>query len=102
MGTHTSSVTPGYTVDSNTTIVPGVIFWPTVLDAPSTGLRSGVVSLFTGVGTATMINFASFNLDASDVNSTVVFLIAGPTSFVASIPFAYSFTLYSLISKPMT
>ena len=102
IGTQISSVTPGYTVDSNTTIVPGVRFCPTVLDAPSTGLRSGVLSLLTGVGTATIINFASFNLEGSAVKSTVVFLIASPTSFVASIPLLYSLTLFSLISNPIT
>ena len=34
IGTQISSVTPGYTVDSKTTMVPGVRFCPTVRDAP--------------------------------------------------------------------
>ena len=89
-------------MDSKTTIVPAERFWPTVRDAPSTGRKSGVLSSFTGVGTATTINLASFNLVGSAVNSTVVSLIASPTSFVASIPFAYSFTRFSFISKPIT
>ena len=97
-----SSVTPGYTVDSKTTMVPGVRFWPTVREAPSTGRRSGVVSGFTGVGTATTMNLASFSRVGSEVKSTVVFLMASPTSLVASMPLAYSFTRFSLISKPIT
>jgi len=102
MGMQISSVTPGYTVDSKTTMLPGVRFWPTVRDAPSMGRRSGVVSGLTGVGTAMIRNFASFRREASDVNSTVVFLMASPTSLVASMPLAYSFTRFSLMSKPMT
>ena len=54
MGTQISSVTPGYTVDSKTTMLPFVRFLPTVRLAPSTGVRSGVWSAFTGVGTATI------------------------------------------------
>ena len=42
------------TVDSKTTMLPFVRFLPTVRLAPSTGVRSGEWSAFTGVGTATM------------------------------------------------
>ena len=49
-----------------------------------------------------MMNLASFRRLGSAVKSTVVFLIASPTSLVASIPLRYSFTRFSLISKPMT
>ena len=83
-------------------MLPSVRFCPTVREAPSMGRRSGVVSGFTGVGTATMRNFDSFRRDASAVNSTVVSLMAGPTSLVASMPLAYSLTRFSLMSKPMT
>ena len=78
------------------------MFWPTVRLAPSTGRKSGVLSLFTGVGTATTIKRASLSFLGSKVNSTEVFLIASPTSFVESIPFLYSLTRFSLISKPIT
>ncbi len=54
IGTQISSVTPGYTVDSYTTIESFVKFRPTILLAPSTGERSGVLSEFIGVGTATI------------------------------------------------
>ena len=54
IGTHISSVTPGYTVDSNTTIAPFVKFLPTILHALLTGFKSGVLSGLIGVGTATI------------------------------------------------
>ena len=72
---HTSSVHPGYTVDSYTTIVPFVKFLPTISDAPITGDKSGVWSIFTGVGTATIINFAFLSSVSSAVNFRVVFFI---------------------------
>ena len=97
-----SSVTPGYTVDSNTTIVPGVKFCPTVFEAPIIGLKSGLLSSLTGVGTATIINLARLKFPGSSVNSTVVSFIALPTSLVESMPFLYSFTLFLLISNPIT
>ena len=80
-----------------------VRFCPTKREAPSTGVRSGVWSSLTGVGTATMMNFASRSLFGSAVNSTVVSLIASsPTSFVGSMPFLYFSILASLKSKPIT
>ena len=42
IGTQTSSVTPGYTVDSYTTTEPFVKFLPNIWLAPSTGDRFGV------------------------------------------------------------
>ena len=54
IGIHTSSVTPGYTVDSNTTTEPLLRLRPTIVPARMTGDKSGVWSWFTGVGTAIM------------------------------------------------
>ena len=103
IGTQVSSVTPGYTVDSKTPTVPFVRFCPTKRLAPSTGDRSGVWSAFTGVGTATMINFASRSLVGSAVNSTAdSFTASFPTSLVGSIPCLYFSILASLKSNPMT
>ncbi len=46
-----SSVTPGYTVDSYTTIEPFVKLRPMILLALSTGAKFGVLSELIGVGT---------------------------------------------------
>ncbi len=90
-------------MDSKTTTVPGVRFWPTKRLAPSTGVRSGVWSGLTGVGTATMMNFASESFFGSAVNSTVVsFTASSPTSFVGSMPLLYFSIFAALKSKPMT
>ena len=59
--------------------------------------------MFTGVGTATIMNFASRILVSSAVNSTVVFFIPSlPTSLVGSTPFLYNFIFSALRSYPMT
>ncbi len=102
IGAQISSVTPGYTVVANTTIAPARKFSPMISDAFSNSERSGVQSALTGVGTATMINLASFSLVGSAVKSTVVFRMASPTSRVASIPFLYADTRLTSISKPIT
>ena len=41
VGTHTSSVAPGYTVDSKTIVAPLFKFRPTVSEALSSGAKSG-------------------------------------------------------------
>ena len=103
IGTHTSSVTPGYTVDSKTTTVPLFMFCPISFEAPSTGPRSGVLSSFTGVGTATIIKRAFASSAGSLVKWIVVFLmLSEPTSFVGSIPFLYKSILAAFVSKPIT
>ena len=51
IGVHTSSVTPGYTVDSYITIEPFFIILPTNLLDSISGLRSGVLFSLIGVGT---------------------------------------------------
>ena len=69
-------------------MLPGVRFRPTKLLAPSTGLRSGVLSALTGVGTATIWNLAFLSAAGSLVNSTEVLATASsPTSLVGSTPF---------------
>src|SRR5262245_3774129 len=55
---HTSSVAPGYTVDSKTTIAPRVRFWPTEVLAPTSGPKSGLCASSTGVGDDDEIGFA--------------------------------------------
>ena len=102
IGTQISSVTPGHTVDSKTTMLPGLIYLPTKALAPSTGVKSGVQSELTGVGTATTINLASFKQLGSEVNCTVVsFTPSSPISSVGSIPCLYKLIFSSLISKPI-
>lgn len=54
IGIQISSVTPGYTVDSKTTIDPLVKFCPTVLEAHSSGFKFGILFSVIGVGTATI------------------------------------------------
>ena len=56
-----------------------------------------------GVGTATMINPASFSLSSRSVKSTLLlFITSSPTSPVGSIPSLY-FCIFSLFrSKPIT
>ena len=103
IGIHISSVTPGYTVDSYTTIDPFTKFLPKVLLAPITGLKSGVLSSLVGVGTATIWNLASFNLLSSQVIIALLSIRASfPTSFVTSIPFLYKSTFSLFTSKPIT
>src|SRR3989338_6873754 len=50
MGRQISSVTPGYTVDSKTTILPFDRCSPTTLHAPLSKVRSGSCRLSIGVG----------------------------------------------------
>ncbi len=103
IGTQISSVTPGYTVDSKTITEPLTRFRPNRRLAPSTGDKSGVWSLLTGVGTATIWNFASRRREASAVNSTFVFLMTSPpTSLVGSIPALYKSIFCSFKSNPTT
>ena len=54
---------------------PGLKLRPIISDAPITGARSGVWSVLTGVGTATITKPASPIFSGLAVNSTVVFLI---------------------------
>jgi hypothetical protein len=53
-GTQTSSVQPGYTVDSKITRSPGFSTVPIVSLARNSGVRSGRLALSIGVGTVTM------------------------------------------------
>ena len=58
-----------------------------VVLAPITGLRSGVLSRFTGVGTATMKNLASSSAASSEVKRMPLFrTVSPPTSLVGSTP----------------
>ena len=58
-GTHSSSVTPGYTVLSYITISPGFKTEPTVSLAFINGVRTGLLFLSVGVGTV-IINTLQF------------------------------------------
>ena len=68
IGVHTSSVTPGYTVDSYITIEPLLIYLPTSLLELIIGSRSGVLSSLIGVGTVTMKIFLSDRSSAFEDN----------------------------------
>src|SRR5690606_42018731 len=57
-GMHSSSVAPGYTVDSYITILPFFNTLPTVSLALYKGDKSGLLCLSTGVGTVMMYIFA--------------------------------------------
>ncbi len=68
-----------------------------------TGERSGVWSVLTGVGTATMMNLAFRSSVSSAVNLTVVVRMASsPTSRVGSRPDRYTSILALFKSNPMT
>ena len=54
-----SSVAPGYTVDSYTTMAPRLRCLPTLSDDLTSGVKSGWWASSTGVGTATMMKSAS-------------------------------------------
>ena len=56
---HTSSVAPGYTVDSYTTMAPFFMYLPTLSLDFTSGVKSGWWASSTGVGTATMMKSAS-------------------------------------------
>ena len=53
-GTQSSSVAPGYTVDSYITRSPSLRTFPTVSEAPRSGERSGRLLASIGVGTVIM------------------------------------------------
>ena len=72
IGATTSSVTPGYTVDSNTTTQPGLRFLPTVRAAAFSGPRSGVKSIAIGVGTVMIMNEQRLRKVASDVKHSLI------------------------------
>jgi len=59
IGMQTSSVAPGYTVDSYTTTAPRLMCLPTDSDDLTSGVKSGWCASSTGVGTATMMKSAS-------------------------------------------
>src|SRR3989338_7279765 len=66
-GMQTSSVTPGYTVLSYTTIDPRERFHPTVFVAEITQPRSGLFEEVTGVGTLTMMKLHRLMVVGSSV-----------------------------------
>ena len=70
-GMQTSSVAPGYTVDSKTTVVPFLRFLPTSVLALINGRKSGLWASSTGVGTATTMKPASLRADGSVVTSSL-------------------------------
>ncbi len=72
IGMHTSSVAPGYTVDSKTTVAPRLRFLPTEVLAPTSGEKSGACASSTGVGTATTMKSASFKAAGSLVGISLV------------------------------
>ena len=71
-GTQTSSVAPGYTVDSYTTIAPRFMWRPTVSELPIRGWKSGRRASSIGVGTATTMKSASASAAPSVVQLSSV------------------------------
>ena len=103
IGMHKSSVTPGYTVDSYTTMESFCRFLPTTSDADMTNLKSGLLLSLIGVGTDTMMNDADFRSFSSDVNLMLEFSkLPSGSSQVMSIPLLYNSIFSSSMSKPMT
>ena len=82
----TSSVAPGYTVDSKMTIAPFFMCRPTVLLAPASGVKSGLCASSTGVGTATTMYSASASVAGSVLTDSwsAAFNSAGDNSPVGS------------------
>ena len=64
MGIQIFSVHPGNTVDSKINIEFLLIYFPTILQALFTSLRSGELFLLTGVGTVTIKILQSFSLSS--------------------------------------
>src|SRR5690606_28914275 len=111
MGTQTSSVAPGYTVDSYITISPFFRCFATSEVANRMGVRSGCLLSSTGVGTV-MIKI-SHDARSSDVLDTKRPVLPGSslktdcnksssTSRVESCPFLISVHRPVLISNPTT
>ncbi len=86
IGPMISSVTPGYTVDSRTTMAPFFRFCPTIFDADSTGFRSGSLALVTGVGTPIMTKSACLIV----YESVVASILLPGVSFSSSMAFLVS------------
>jgi hypothetical protein len=59
-------------VDSYTTMAPFFMYLPTVVEAPTSGEKSGMCAASTGVGTATTMKSARLNWDGSVVTSSRV------------------------------
>ncbi len=98
---HSSSVTPGYTVDSYTTTSPFLSTLLTVSLAFTTGVKSGRLSTSTGVGTATTKKVACLSASRFDVIVSAVPRSSSlETSPVRSTPLLREATFSSLMSKP--
>ena len=74
IGTHTSSVKPGKTVDSKITIFPFLRWEPTKEEALLIAFRSGLLLLSIGVGTVTI--FISGSSRSASLLVNLIFLAA--------------------------
>src|SRR5678816_3403552 len=103
IGMQTSSVAPGYTVDSKTTVVPRVICRPTDSLADIRGPKSGWCASSTGVGTATTMKSASLNLRGSVVTDKCRAALSSSrlTSPVGSQCLSYAATFSADTSNPI-
>jgi surface polysaccharide O-acyltransferase-like enzyme len=101
---HSSSVAPGYTVDSYTTTSPFFRNGATKLEALNKGLKSGFLLLVIGVGTVIIKKLQSLREFASEVN-VIFFAFFNSeelTSLVKSIHSLRPLILFLLISYPIT
>src|SRR3569833_2975576 len=104
MGTQSSSVQPGYTVDSYTTTSSFLMVLPTVWLAPMSGCRPGRRWRSIGVGTVTMEKLQSSKAAISVVmvRRVAAFSSCGSTSSELSRPALSSAMRALLMSKPTT
>ena len=104
IGTQNSSVAPGYTVDSYTTISRFFKILPIISDADLRGLRSGWFDSSSGVGTVTIKTLQSCNSDIEEVNDNLFAALNSDPSIsnVESIPLVNSSILDCFKSKPTT
>src|SRR6185437_8048739 len=102
IGTQTSSVAPGYTVDSKITTPPRPMTLPTVRLAASSGLRSGRLARSIGVGTVTMKTLQLRRSLASSLKLSIVLALgsSGVPSSVWSLCCRSSLMHPALTSKP--
>ena len=105
-GTQISSVTPGYTVLSYTTISPFFSTLATLCVAFTTGVKSGRLFLSIGVGTVTIKKLHSFISSKFRLNfipfSIAFFICSALSSSVRSYPLLSSSMRAALTSKPVT
>jgi hypothetical protein len=105
-GRTTSSVVPGYVVDSSDTKVPGRSSRPAVAVAARTALRSGPSASDSGVGTQIAMTSAGPATASSVVARNPWFNVSATSASVTSStwdrPAISPATTFSLVSRPVT